>query len=131
MLHKALTEIIIKAFYTVYNALGYGFFEKVYENALVIELKKSGLPVEQQKSATVFYDGLPVGQYYSDIVVADLIVIELKAAERLCERHRLQLRNYLKSTRHEVGLLFNFGKDPEFERVLCTNNRDTVFTNSQ
>ena len=131
MLHETLTEKIIKAFYTVYNALGYGFLEKVYENALVIELEKSNLPVEQQKTVTVFYEGVVVGQYFTDVVVADTVVVELKAAESLCESHRAQLQNYLRSTRHEVGLLLNFGKDPEFERILFTNDRKDLNTSSQ
>ena len=97
--------------------------EEIYENTLVIELKKSNLSVEQQKAITVFYEGVVVGQYFADVVVADTVVVELKAAESLCESHRAQLQNYLRSTRHEVGLLLNFGKDPEFERIFFTNDR--------
>ncbi len=123
MLHKEVTDKILKAFYNVYNALVYGFLEKVYENALVIELKKHDFITEQQKKIEVFYEGKSVGIYCSDVVVNDVVVLELKAAETLCEAHRAQLRNYLKSSKHEVGLLLNFGKEPAFERILFTNDR--------
>lgn len=120
MLHEELTEQIIKAFYKVYNALGYGFLEKVYENALFHELKKIGLSVLQQESVKVFYDGSLVGDYYADLLVNDLVIIELKAAEGLRQEHIAQVTNYCKATGKEVGLLLNFGKTPEVKRVLFT-----------
>jgi GxxExxY protein len=95
--HSDLTEKIIKAFYKVYAALGYGFNEKVYENALVIELKKAGLSVEPQKQIQVFYDGELVGDYFADIVI-NQCVIELKAVRAVAEEHEAQLLNYLKAT---------------------------------
>ncbi len=123
MLHSDITEKIIKAFYLVYNTLGYGFLEKVYENALLIELKKSGFQVSPQHPIKVYYDGQVVGEYYADIVVEGKVVLELKATERLIEDHKAQLLNYLKATDKEVGLLLNFGKKPEFKRVIFTNDR--------
>jgi GxxExxY protein len=107
--HSELTEKIIKAFHKVYATLGYGFNEKVYENALVIELKKVGLVVEPQKRIQVHYEGEVVGEYLADIVINDCVIVELKAARTLAEEHEAQLLNYLKATRLEVGLLFNFG----------------------
>ncbi len=123
MLHSDLTEKIIKAFYIVYNKLGYGFLEKVYENALVIELKKSGLNIKQQQKINVYYDNSQVGEYYADLVINEVVIIELKAAEGLIEEHKNQLINYLKATEKEVGMLLNFGKEPQFKRVIFTNDR--------
>lgn len=120
-LHKELTSKIISCFYTVYNTLGYGFLEKVYENSLMIELTNNGLLVEKQKPIKVYYDEQLVGEYYADLVVNDQIIIELKAAESLCQEHEYQLINYLKATSFELGLLFNFGKKPEIKRKIFTN----------
>ena len=122
-LHKDLTSKIINCFYTVYNTLGYGFLEKVYENALKIELEKKRLNVEKQKQIKVYYDDLLVGEYFADLFVEDKIIIELKAAETLCEEHEYQLINYLKATDIEVGLLLNFGKTPQLKRKIFTNDR--------
>lgn len=121
MLHSKLTEKIIHAFYKVYNILGYGFLEKVYENALVIELQKMGFFITQQYNIKVYYDEKIVGDYFADIIVDDKIIVELKAAESLREEHKTQLINYLKATDKEVGLLLNFGKTPEFKRAIFTN----------
>jgi GxxExxY protein len=123
MLHKNITDIIIKAFYNVYNTLGYGFLENVYENALMIELNKLGLQTRKQTFIPVLYDGKTVGEYFADIIVNDLIILEIKSAERLREEHRYQLLNYLKATDKEVGLLLNFGKEAEFKRIIFTNDR--------
>ncbi len=120
-LHSDITAKIIKAYYNVYNTLGYGFLERVYENALVIELKKLGLSGEKQKQIDVFYENENVGLYFADIIVENLIVIELKATEGLIEENELQLVNYLKATDFEVGLLFNFGKEPEYKRKVFLN----------
>lgn len=120
MLHEDLTEQIIKAFYKVYNALGHGFLEKVYENALLYELKKNGLLVTQQECIKVFYAGFLVGDYYADLLVNNLVIIELKASESLRQEHIAQITNYCKATGKEVGLLLNFGKTPEVKRVLFT-----------
>lgn len=120
-LHKELTQKIIKAYYAVYNTLGYGFLERVYENAMLIELEEMGLSAIQQKSIAVHYRGRVVGDYFSDIIVENKVILELKAASMLIEEHEIQLMNYLKATNIEVGLLLNFGKEPEFGRKLFEN----------
>lgn len=123
MLYKDKTESILNAFYKVYNKLGYGFLEKVYENALMIELQKKGHIVKCQYPINVFYDEQKVGEYYSDLIVDDCVIIENKATEVLREEHEYQLLNYLKATNIEVGLLLNFGKKPSFKRKFYTNDR--------
>ena len=99
MLHSDITDGIIKAYYKVYNSLGYGFLEKVYENALLIELVNSGFQVLQQHPVQVLYEKQPVGEYFADLLVNDLIILELKAAEHIREEHVAQITNYLKATR--------------------------------
>ena len=126
LLHKDITDKIIKSFYTVYNELGYGFLEKVYENAMFLELVSTGLYCEKQKQIKVFYNGQIVGEYFSDIIVNSFVIVELKAAEALYEEHEFQLINYLKATEIEVGLLLNFGKKPEFKRKLFTNDKKKI-----
>ncbi|WP_321348378.1 GxxExxY protein [uncultured Draconibacterium sp.] len=121
--YSDLTEAIIKCFYKVYNELGYGFLEKVYHNALLIELQNEELKVESQKPIKVSYQGDVVGEYYADIIVEDVVIIELKATETVTEAHEYQLINYLKATNIEVGLLLNFGKKPEIRRKLFTNKK--------
>jgi len=121
--HSDITEKIIKCFYKVYNTLGYGFLEKVYENALFIELKSLGLFVEKQKQIKVYYETQQVGEYYADLIISESVIVELKAAESLCEEHEFQLINYLKATEIEVGLLLNFGKEPQFKRRVFTNKK--------
>lgn len=127
MIHEEITSKIIKAFYKVYNTLGYGFMEKVYENALLIELNKEGFSVEQQKLIKVYYEGEVVGDYYADIFVEDLVILELKACESLHDAHKSQLINYLKATGKEVGLLLNFGKDAEVKRVLNNKQKNIEY----
>jgi GxxExxY protein len=122
MLHAELTNKIISSFFKVYNTLGYGFLEKVYENALVIELKRAGLNVLQQQNIKVYYENQVVGNYFADII-ADQVILEIKSAEGLREENKAQLINYLKATDKEVGLLLNFGRTPEFKRVIFTNDR--------
>jgi len=123
VLYEEITDKVIKAFYEVYNKLGYGFLEKVYENALMIELKKQGLQALQQEAINVYYDKENVGEYFADVVVNGVIIIELKSVETIREEHLKQLQNYLKATKIEVGLLLNFGKKPEFKRIIFTNDR--------
>lgn len=122
LLYKEITDKIIKAFYTVYDVLGYGFLEKVYENAMYCELGDNGLFVESQKLITVYYKNKKVGEYYADLLVNNCVILELKACESLAEEHEFQLINYLKATDIEVGLLLNFGKKPEFKRKIFTND---------
>lgn len=126
MLYQDLSDKIIKCFYEVYNILGYGFLEKVYESALFNELKISGLNCERQKKIDVYYKATLIGEYYADIIVEDKIILELKAAEAICEEHEFQLINYLKATNVEVGLLLNFGKKPEIRRKIFTNDRKSI-----
>ncbi len=120
--YQDITEKIIKAFYNVYNSLGYGFLERVYENAMMIELKSLNLNCEKQKQIKVFYKNENVGEYYADIIVEDKVIIELKAAEGIVDEHEHQLLNYLKATEIEVGLLLNFGKKPQFKRQIFENS---------
>ena len=119
--HKELTSAIIGCFYDVYNGLGYGFLEKVYENALMMELESKGFIVDKQKQIKVYFKEKQVGEYYADLIVEDSVIIELKAAEHLCEEHEAQLVNYLKATEIEIGLPLNFGKKPEIRRKIFTN----------
>ena len=123
LLRKETTGKIIKAFYYVYNELGYGFLEKVYENALVIVLRKHGCKVVQQVPVKVYFEGELVGDYFADLVVNDCVIVELKAAELISEAHESQLVNYLRATDMEVGLLLNFGPKPVFRRKVFSNAR--------
>lgn len=119
-LHSAITDQIIKAFYIVYNKLGYGFLEKVYESAMMIELNRFGLKCERQKLIDVIHDDSVIGEYYADILVNILVIIEFKAAESLCYEHECQLINYLKASELEVGLLLNFSKELQMRRKVLT-----------
>lgn len=120
--HKELTDQIISCFYEVYNELGYGFLEKVYQNAMYFEMQDRGLKVAPQQPIHVNYKTRRVGEFFSDLLVNDLIIVELKAKEHLLEEHEMQLTNYLKATNIEVGLLFNFGAEPDFARKIWENH---------
>jgi GxxExxY protein len=122
LLYKDISDRVLRAFYTVYNTLGYGFLEKVYEKAMLIELNAMNLYCECQKPVKVYYSDRQVGDYYADIVVEGKVIIELKAAEALVEANERQLLNYLKATDIELGLLLNFGKEPVFIRKVFTNS---------
>src|SRR5438128_10596350 len=111
-----LTKIIIDCAYKVHNALGTGFFEKVYENAVRIELEKLGLRVKQQEPVNVTYEGEIVGEYYADLWVDDIVVIELKAVQALAKIHEVQLVNYLTATGITTRLLLNFGPSVQVRR---------------
>ena len=124
MLHQDITSKIISAFYTVYNTLGYGFLEKVYENALIIELEKRGLSVRQQVPIQVYYEGKVVGEYFADLLINDKVIVELKAAKEIVDAHEAQLVNYLKATNIEVGLLLNFGTEAKFKRKIFTQRKN-------
>ncbi len=123
LLHKELTNSIIRTFYDVYNELGFGFLEKVYQNALYLELGYRGFKVESQKQIKVNYKGFQVGEYYADLIVNDCVILELKAADSIIPEFECQLINYLKGTDIEVGLLLNFGKKAEFRRKVFENSR--------
>ena len=122
MKHEELSKQIIKVFYQVYNELGYGFLEKVYQNALYLALREEGFEVSPQRKIKVWFRGYEVGEYYADLIVNDLIILELKAAEALLDEHDAQLLNYLRGTEIEVGLLLNFGKNPEIKRKVYDNS---------
>ncbi len=121
LLHQNITDDIIAAFYKVYNVLGYGFLERVYENAMFYELTRNGYLVEKQKRIKVFYENTEVGDYFADLIVSDKVIVEIKAAEGIRVEHDSQLINYLKATEIEVGLLLNFGKKPQFKRKIYTS----------
>jgi len=116
--HSELTSEIINAFYAVYNILGYGFLEKVYEKALMHELIKRGFQVAAQVPIKVYYDGVIVGEYFADLFVNDIVIIEIKTAESISDAHKAQLLNYLKATSKEVGLILNFGPTPQISRKV-------------
>lgn len=124
--YSDITNLIIKAYYNVYNTLGFGFLEKVYENSMMIELENLGLNCFNQVAIKVNYHDKIVGDYYADIVVNDCVIVELKAAKSLCKEHEIQLVNYLKATNKEVGLLINFGTKPEFKRKVLSNEYKNI-----
>ncbi len=121
VLHKDITDVALKAFYQVYNELGFGFLERVYQNAIYFELKANGLHCETEKPIKVYYKKMLVGEFRADIILEDKVILELKATPSLVYENELQLINYLKATEIEVGLLLNFGQKPEFKRKVFTN----------
>jgi len=121
--HSDLTKKIIGAFFEVHKELGFGFSEKVYENALVIALHALGLTVDQQIPLTVYYAGQVVGEYVADLLIDGVVLLDLKSTKALVEQHEAQLLNYLKATEIEVGLLLNFGPKAEFKRKVFDNER--------
>jgi GxxExxY protein len=116
--HSEITDKIIAAFYEVYNTLGYGFLERVYQGAMAIELGARGLSAIPQAPLKVLYKGNIVGDYFADFLVEGCVIVELKSIERLAPEHHVQLLNYLKATDHEIGLLLNFGPKPEIKRKV-------------
>jgi len=121
--HSELTGKILGAFFQVHKELGYGFSERVYENALAMVLIETGLKVEQQVHLSIFYHGRAVGEYIADMVINDTVLLELKATQKIIEDHAAQLLNYLKATHIEVGLVLNFGPSAEFRRKIYDNER--------
>jgi GxxExxY protein len=121
--HAQLTKTIIAAYYTVYNTLGYGFLEKVYRNALAIEIDSSGFEVLCEAPIEISYRDQPIGHYFADLLVEGKVIIELKTVDRLLPEHEAQLLNYLKATPYEIGLLLNFGPKPEIRRKAFDNTR--------
>ena len=120
--HQELTKSIIGIYYNVYNEVGFGFLEKVYHKALLIELKNNGYKIDSEKKVNVYYKNEIVGEYIPDIIINDSVIVELKCVEYLTDIHENQLLNYLKATDCEVGLILNFGKDPQFIRKIFTND---------
>lgn len=127
--HEGLTDKIIGIFFDVYNELGYGFLESVYEHAMLVALRGAGLAAERQVSIPVWFRGVQVGDFCADILVEGKVFLELKAARNLEKAHESQLLNYLKATEIELGLLFNFGQRPEFRRLLFDNPRKKIREN--
>ncbi len=111
MEHEKLTEQIIGCAYLVYNELGFGFLESIYEKCLMIELRKKGIKAESQAAIVVRYDDEVVGAFTADIVVEGTIIVELKSVRRMALSHEIQLVNYLVATGRDVGLLLNFGQN--------------------
>ena len=119
MEYKDFTETIIGCAYRVYNKMGFGFLESVYEKCLLIELLKAGLDAESQKPITVYYESEIVGEFVADIMVNDTIILELKSVRRIIKAHEVQLVNYLVATEKPVGLILNFGeKKVEIKRKV-------------
>lgn len=123
MIEEELTGQIIKIFYKVYNTLGHGFIESVYHNAMILELVDEGFLVETEKAIAVHYGDKVVGTFAADLLVNSKILIELKAKESIHPSHEAQLTNYLRATEVEIGLLFNFGRKPEFKRKYFSNEK--------
>ena len=129
LLHSEITGKIIKAFYKVYNTLGVGFLEKVYERALFTELKEMGLRVQAQQPIIVYYNGQNVGDYFADLIVENKVILEIKTAFTIDKTHEAQLLNYLKATELEVGLILNFGEKAEYRRKVFSNQRKDLIKN--
>jgi GxxExxY protein len=124
--YSDLTEKIIAAYYEVYNELGYGFLEKVYEEAMVLVLRSRGIEVRQQVSLPVWFRGVKIGSYDADLIVEGIVIVELKASRNLESSHEAQLLNYLRSTEIEVGLLLNFGPRTQVRRFAFENERKKI-----
>jgi len=129
--HKELTEKIIGLFYKIYNKLGYGFLEKVYENAMMIEFRKAGINAQAQAPILVKYDNEVIGEYTADILVENKVIIEIKAAKLLMAENEAQLLNYLKATDKEIGLLINFGPKSEVKRRAFDNKNKIGMENQR
>jgi GxxExxY protein len=121
-LYGDITAEIIKAYYNVYNSLGWGFLEKIYHNAMLIELDKMMINFTSNQAIDVYYEEYKIGKYFADIVVENKVVVEIKTAEKLCSEHEAQLLNYLRATTMEVGILLNFGKKPDFKRKVYSRS---------
>lgn len=121
--HFELTQRIIAVFYEVYNELGHGFLESVYQESLILALKDVGLTAQSPIEIPVWFRGHQVGKFEGDVLVEKCVLLELKAARTLDSSHKAQLLNYLRATEIEIGLLLNFGVKPEFKRLIYDNPR--------
>ena len=121
--HEEITRKLIGLYFQVYGALGYGFLEQVYRNAMAMAGRKAGLEMAQEVPIRVQFEGSIIGEYKADLVVNQAVIAELKACQTLAPAHEAQLLNYLKASRFEVGLLFNFGPKPQYKRMIYDNNR--------
>ncbi len=124
--YRELTEKIIGLFYDVYNELGFGFLESVYEEAMAIALTEAGLKIQRQYPVPVWFRNRQIGDFKADLLVEEKIILELKAARALDLAYEKQLLNYLRGTRLEVGLLLNFGPKAEFKRLAFSNERKSI-----
>lgn len=122
-LHADVTAPVLKVFYEVYNELGGGFLESVYQNAFAMALHQAGLAVSAEVAVPVYFRGVAVGTFRADLIVNDKVLLELKAQPALDRSHEAQILNYLRATRIEVALLLNFGPKPQFKRFLLDNNQ--------
>jgi GxxExxY protein len=127
--HSDIKEKIIGIFYDVYNELGYGFLESVYEESLVIALREAGLKVNRQVPVPVWFREHKVGEFKADVMVEDRVLVELKSARTMEPAHEAQLLHYLKATQIVVGLLLNFGPRPQFRRLLFDSDRKKIREN--
>ncbi len=127
--HWELTERIIGVFFDVYNELGHGFLESVYEEAMAIALAQKGMALGRQISLQVAFRGTVVGDFKADMLVENAVLLELKAARGIDPAHESQLLNYLRATEVEVGLLLNFGPRPQFKRLAFENSRKQIRVN--
>lgn len=130
MIEEKLTSQIIKAFYKVYNTLGYGFLEKVYEKALFLELSEMRFDVKAQMPIDVYYNGKVVGEYFADLIVENKVILEIKTADAISKPHESQTINYLKATNIEIGLILNFGQSAAFKRKAFSNSRKSFIKNT-
>lgn len=124
--HTELTERLIGIFFEVYNELGYGFLESVYEEAYCVVLTSRGISFQRQYPVNVFFRGMNVGEFRSDLGVESSVIIEMKAVQKLDISHEKQLLNYLRATNFEVGLLLNFGPSAQIRRLALDNSRKTI-----
>jgi GxxExxY protein len=129
--HSELTEGLIGTFYEVYNELGFGFVESVYEIAMCIALRSKGFTVERQSPVPVWFRGQQIGNFFADLVVNQSVILELKAARALEPSHIAQVLNYLRATAIEVGLVLNFGPRPSVRRLLFTNDRKNISVHTE
>jgi GxxExxY protein len=128
--HWELTNKILGVFFTVYNEMGYGFLESVYEECMALALRDAGLRVERQVPLAVWFRGSKVGEFRADLLIADAVLLGLKSVRALDPVHDAQLLHYLKSTEIEIGLLLNFGSRPQFRRLIFDNARKKIRGNS-
>jgi len=128
LLHSELTEKVIGIFFDVYNHLGFGFLESVYQNAMAIELSEAGLKVSCQPAINVWYKGHQIGQFRADLVVNDVLLLELKTAKTIEVAYSKQTLNYLRATEIEVALILNFGPTPQFKRLYFENIKKSART---
>lgn len=127
--HGETTKQILKIFYDVYNEIGHGFVESVYQRAMLIALAEAGMKVTSQVPLPVWFRGHNVGDFRADIIVNDVVLVELKAAEHLDKAHEVQVLNYLRACEIEVALLLNFGPKPGFRRFIFNNDQKKIRVN--